>query len=340
MRFDITNIKKSFLLALLIVFVIIVAVLAAAVTLMARNELTFRNPVRILQNPLVTWAVPEAEVTKIGTERWREIETGQKLNESHSLRTGPYGNVDIRFDGGTVIHIAENSFASLGDLSLSNVDLNLTEGRLVSRFRKLTGHETHKVTTPTAVCGIRGTELIFDVSEGQTVIYGMSGHTEVASQDFPDSPILLGFQQKTAVSEGALPASPVEMSPEEVAYFRRLLDSLHDSVVLLVTTSLSFKPDSAELTQSAMEELTRIAKTLKKTGADVEIAGHTADVGDRASQYTLSVQRAEQVRLNLISEGVKGRRLSVKGYGGSKPIADNATPEGRSQNRRVEFLFN
>jgi len=337
---DLSNIKKSFLLAAALVILAAAALITLAISLGAQQKLVLSSPFRVMKNPLVTWSVPEAEASRRGDGLWTAVETGDSLKESQSVRTGSEGNVDIRFDGGTLVRVAGDSLVSIDDISLQKVDLRVEQGRLISRFNKLTGRENHRVVTPSAVCGIRGTELVFDVTPGETVIYGMSGHTEVASADGPAAPVLLGFQQKTSVRKGEMPSSPEAMTPEEVAYFRMLLDSLHDSEVVLVTTSLNFEPDSSALTADSSAELERIARRLKKLRKEVVIAGHTADVGDRAGQYTLSVERAEEVKNRLVTLGIKASRLEVRGYGGSLPVEDNATPAGRAANRRVEFILN
>ena len=69
----------------------------------------------------------------------------------------------------------------------------------------------------------------------------------------------------------------------------------------------------------------------------VEVQGHTDTTGSAAINRTLSKGRAESVRKYLVGKGVAKGRLTAKGYGPDVPIADNATPEGREQNRRVEF---
>jgi outer membrane protein OmpA-like peptidoglycan-associated protein len=70
---------------------------------------------------------------------------------------------------------------------------------------------------------------------------------------------------------------------------------------------------------------------------NIEVAGHTDSKGSDAYNMKLSQQRAEAVRNFLISRGVAADRLTAKGYGESQPVADNATEEGRFQNRRVEL---
>ena len=69
----------------------------------------------------------------------------------------------------------------------------------------------------------------------------------------------------------------------------------------------------------------------------VEVQGHTDSTGAAAYNRTLSKARAESVRTYLASMGVARGRLTSKGFGPDVPLADNATPEGREVNRRVEF---
>jgi outer membrane protein OmpA-like peptidoglycan-associated protein len=68
----------------------------------------------------------------------------------------------------------------------------------------------------------------------------------------------------------------------------------------------------------------------------VEIGGHTDSEGDDAQNLKLSQDRADSVRTYLVGKGVEGNRVVAVGYGETKPIADNATKEGREANRRVE----
>ena len=70
----------------------------------------------------------------------------------------------------------------------------------------------------------------------------------------------------------------------------------------------------------------------------VEIAGHTDSVGTDEYNMGLSLRRAESVRNYLVDKGIPADRLTIRGYGESQPVADNATAEGRFQNRRVELI--
>jgi len=69
-----------------------------------------------------------------------------------------------------------------------------------------------------------------------------------------------------------------------------------------------------------------------------EIDGHTDNSGTAAHNLTLSQQRADAVKDQLVKMGVDASKLAAKGFGDSKPISDNTTLEGKANNRRVEFI--
>jgi OOP family OmpA-OmpF porin len=69
----------------------------------------------------------------------------------------------------------------------------------------------------------------------------------------------------------------------------------------------------------------------------VEVAGHTDSTGEAAYNLDLSQRRAQTVELYIEGKGVELDRITARGYGQERPIADNATKEGRQQNRRVEL---
>jgi OOP family OmpA-OmpF porin len=99
-----------------------------------------------------------------------------------------------------------------------------------------------------------------------------------------------------------------------------------------------FKFDSAKLDPKYADMLDDSVKILEENpDLKVLIEGHTDSVGSKEYNQKLSVRRAEAVKKHLVSHKIDGKRISVKGYGLTKPIADNKTKEGRAQNRRVEF---
>jgi outer membrane protein OmpA-like peptidoglycan-associated protein len=103
------------------------------------------------------------------------------------------------------------------------------------------------------------------------------------------------------------------------------------SGVEFATGSDGLAPGSTTVLDGAVTAL-RDHPTLR-----VEISGHSDTSGDAAKNRELSRRRAEAVKTYLVSKGIAANRLEAVGFGPDKPIADNATPEGRAKNRRVEF---
>jgi len=83
-------------------------------------------------------------------------------------------------------------------------------------------------------------------------------------------------------------------------------------------------------------QLQQLAATLKVArGYSAVIEGHTDSVGKKQPNLVLSRQRAESVKKALVSMGADPAQITTKGYGYSKPVANNATAEGRRKNRRA-----
>lgn len=101
---------------------------------------------------------------------------------------------------------------------------------------------------------------------------------------------------------------------------------------------VSFISGSSKLLRAAERTLERVYSALVADPTlRIEIAGYTDNVGNPAINRALSLRRAQAVKDWLVRRGIDPSRLIVKGYGMSDPIDTNATPEGRANNRRVEF---
>ncbi|WP_373513200.1 OmpA family protein [Persicitalea sp.] len=107
-----------------------------------------------------------------------------------------------------------------------------------------------------------------------------------------------------------------------------------------VTTGITFDVNSANIRSESYAVLKDIAETLKENASvKVKIIGHTDSDGEEAANLALSKKRAESVKEKLASEfGIDKGRLETDGKGETAPTADNGTPEGRANNRRVEFV--
>lgn len=131
---------------------------------------------------------------------------------------------------------------------------------------------------------------------------------------------------------------------QQFTYERKIKDvDITDGIdsIRISIQNIKFQADSAILLQSEAERLDAIAAELANIANDgsftLEIEGHTASVGKPEGEMALSVERAQKITDELIARGVREDLLTVKGYGGTKPIADNNTDEGRAANRRVEI---
>jgi len=108
----------------------------------------------------------------------------------------------------------------------------------------------------------------------------------------------------------------------------------------LILRNIFFEYDKATLLPESHKELGQVIDFMTKTKVrEIEISGHTDGKGAELYNQRLSEARAKSVVDYLTSKGIDKQRLSYKGYGKAKPIADNDTDEGRKQNRRVEFLI-
>jgi OOP family OmpA-OmpF porin len=107
-----------------------------------------------------------------------------------------------------------------------------------------------------------------------------------------------------------------------------------------LTLHINFDTDKATIRQADIPELQKAVEFVKQyPGRKMSIEGHTDNVGNAKYNQGLSERRAAAVKDYLLKSGVgAGERITTGGYGETKPIADNATPSGRFQNRRVELV--
>jgi outer membrane protein OmpA-like peptidoglycan-associated protein len=107
----------------------------------------------------------------------------------------------------------------------------------------------------------------------------------------------------------------------------------------VILKNVFFETGLATLRSESYYELNRLKQLLDAHPTlRIEIQGHTDNVGSDAANKTLSEQRAKVVHNYLVQQGISASRLTYKGFGATQPVADNATNEGRQQNRRTAFI--
>ncbi|MFN8359509.1 MAG: OmpA family protein [Candidatus Kapaibacterium sp.] len=106
----------------------------------------------------------------------------------------------------------------------------------------------------------------------------------------------------------------------------------------IVLDGVEFETGKAIITPSSDTILQAALSTMvDNPDIEVEISGHTDNVGKRDKNQKLSLDRAESVKQWLVDRGVSASRMSTKGFGPDRPIAPNDTPENKKKNRRIEF---
>ncbi|MDB4944479.1 MAG: outer membrane protein [Labilithrix sp.] len=111
-------------------------------------------------------------------------------------------------------------------------------------------------------------------------------------------------------------------------------------MVITLSGSVLFATAKWELLPGAKSKLDEVAKALTQQDKDstMTVEGYTDSQGALAMNEELSQKRADSVRTYLVSRGIASDRITSKGMGPSSPVADNTSPEGRANNRRVEIV--
>lgn len=112
-----------------------------------------------------------------------------------------------------------------------------------------------------------------------------------------------------------------------------------DKTARIAIPGVTFAFGSSVLTEAGVEELGALVAALNFYDDLIfEIEGHTDDVGSERDNFLISMDRARSVRRFLGDAGINPDRMSIRGYGEIRPIADNTTKEGRVENRRIEIF--
>ena len=174
----------------------------------------------------------------------------------------------------------------------------------------------------------RGGKMIYqsaDSTEATMMMPLGSGERWLHLQTNGDSIIM-------AIIETAPMTQKVEFSADEMA-------AQAAATGKIVLHGILFDTGKTDITAASVPVLDEVAAMMKTNPTmKFRIDGHTDNVGAKAANLALSKGRAAAVKAALVSRGVDTARLTSDGLGDTKPVADNATEEGRQQNRRVELV--
>jgi len=139
-------------------------------------------------------------------------------------------------------------------------------------------------------------------------------------------------------------------NPQFNAVFQNLIEDVQvkrtpEGVVLIFGSKILFDPGQAKIKPEALVPLRRVGEIIKQVDRPVSVEGHTDSTpvgngGPFVSNWDLSMARALAVRDILVDKmGANPMRFRIAAMADSRPVATNDTPEGRSQNRRIEIIF-
>ena len=180
-------------------------------------------------------------------------------------------------------------------------------------------------------------KIIFQGRKNKTIIEGITGvngsfRTQLPAGDIYDVRIDAIGQQ--------LEYNSIEIPRllDNAEYGVMELFILYDMPEMFTLSNLQFETGKSTIKPSSYTSLNQLADFLiRKKTQKILIAGHTDNVGEPVSNNMLSLDRAETVKKYLMNKGVPIELLKAKGYGDSKPIADNNIESGRAINRRTEI---
>jgi outer membrane protein OmpA-like peptidoglycan-associated protein len=154
---------------------------------------------------------------------------------------------------------------------------------------------------------------------------------------------------KTSAVAASVPAQPlppasspkVEEKPVEIPKSYTNFDAKTVAIgTTIVLKNLRFVQSKAELLPESDAELNHLWDFMRQyPTAEIELQGHTDNLGDFDLNLALSRQRVEAVKAFLISKGIAAQRISGRGFGSTRPIANNNREETRQLNRRVELVI-
>lgn len=118
------------------------------------------------------------------------------------------------------------------------------------------------------------------------------------------------------------------------------VERVGEGIVVEFNSAVLFAVNKSDLSTEAKGNLDKLVTVLNTyPDTNIEIQGHTDDTGTEEYNQTLSEKRAGSVSTYLTERGIAATRVTTKGFGELAPKYDNTAPDGRTQNRRVEFLI-
>lgn len=260
---------------------------------------------------------------------------GKPVNLGYPLNTNSDENSLLVSSKGEVAFFASDRPGGFGDLDLYSFDLDESIRPVYTTYMKGIVYDAVSKEK------LEAHFVLIDLETGKTVLESASnesGEFLINIATNKNYALLVEKNNYTAFSknfsfadDGTLKNKTFEMNVPMIPINSELPTVLEN--VFFDTDKYILKPQSYIELNKLVDYLNKYPKT------KIELHGHTDNQGDAKHNMTLSQNRAKAVTDYLISKGIAKERLSSKGFGDTKPIADNTTAEGRAKNRRTEYVF-
>lgn len=208
-------------------------------------------------------------------------------------------------------------------------------------------NEDSKQKMPSFLQISRNYENAFASNGGKKIFYGMNPPTETAINSVIKGNVN-GKNVWVALGEVYEPETQGEIGGyslwviEEEAMKQEInANDIYESLNTSgkATLYINFETGKSDINAEAEKVVSEIATMMKNNPSlKISIEGHTDNAGNAASNKTLSEKRANAIMNAIVAKGISKERLTAKGWGQEKPIADNSTEDGRAKNRRVELI--
>ena len=151
------------------------------------------------------------------------------------------------------------------------------------------------------------------------------------------------FEQISAIARKDISQDRIQIFLDEIGATDVDVSQEEQGLVITIPSQALFAPSAAKLTEQARKRLGQVSEVLRFTRHEIRVAGHSDDRetagGASADGWELSLARAHAVLQDLIGNRIPESRLSLNGFGPSRPRFDNRSAAGRARNRRVEIVI-
>ncbi|HMK27705.1 MAG TPA: OmpA family protein [Chitinophagaceae bacterium] len=215
----------------------------------------------------------------------------------------------------------DNNVTKEGTKTYFQYTYNLEEATAPSFFQILKNFENAIVKTG-------GKRIYYSKEAGVATLFTRSGGKDIW--------VVLNDGSGAKAGNFALTILEIEGMKQDISA-NIMLDSLKQTGS--ITLHINFETGKSVIKPESQSIVDQMAEMLNSDPSiKISIEGHTDNVGTAAANQTLSQNRAKAVMDAIIAKGIDKARLSSKGWGQNKPVADNSTEEGRAMNRRVEIV--